>query len=88
MICGTKLKCLQTSHDAALLQDQPHFKKKKKSYKEVFKATNTTISSYGNRHQKSPKRKALHDNKKDQMPLLASHATALVSPFGVTEQQT
>lgn len=65
-------------------------KKKKKSYEEVFtnKAKNTTISFYSNRHQKKPRRKALHDKKKDQTPLLASHATAHPSPFSVTKQMT
>lgn len=38
---------------------------KKNGYKEVFKnkAKNTTTSFYGNIHQKSPWKKALHDEK-------------------------
>lgn len=87
MAWGTKLKHLQTSHDAALLQNQPHYKKiatkrplkiKPRTQQSPYMATST---------KKHPERKALHDNK-DQTPLLASHATAHPSPFSATEQMT
>lgn len=44
------------------------------------------ISFYGSRHQKSPKRKALHDKKEAQAALLALHAAAPSSLSTAGEQ--